>query len=219
MGYSPVKPEDKEQFAQTLKSACEVHNRNYTQDLAGIWWNMMQSYSLDEFQGAVFRHLRKEKFFPKPSEIIALLDGNWIGPDEAWAVFPKDEQESAAINQAMAAAWDAASDIYHEGDTIGARMAFKAAYDRYVSGAIGRGERELWSVSLGWDGDNREPAIRSALDRNLITHETACKLLDSVPVKDGGPIAGLLTGKTEGQGLTNDEVREQLKKVKEMLLH
>lgn len=212
-----MKSEDKNEFARILRSACEVHNREYTQDLAGIWWNLLSGYAMSEFSQAMVQHLRREKFFPKPAEIVGFIEGRWMGADEAWALFPKSEDDTAAINQAMAVAWDAASDLYHGGDTIGARMAFKAAYDRHVSSAVGRGEREAWSISLGWDGDKREPVIRAALESKLITNQNALKLLQSVPARDGGPIAGLLTGKTQGAEINDEGIKERLQELKAML--
>ena len=208
--------EDKKSFVEMVKKVCAVFGRDYTHDLGAAWWAVLQRYELLQVSGALNALMRQSKFFPKPAEIIELIEGQWHGADEAWALMPKDERDTAAVTPAMMTAWGVAAELYRGGDEIGARMAFKSAYSRAVSEARSRGESEVWQLSIGHDSDKREPAIRRAVDLKQITSEIARQYIADIPEKDGGVIAGLLTGKVKPEEV--DEIlQEKWHSISEML--
>jgi hypothetical protein len=152
-------------------------------------------YELDAVKAALRHHSKHSRFAPTPHDIVSLLDsGNRrLSADEAWAMMPRDESETLVWTEEMAAAYDIAYGLIMEGDRIAARMAFKAAYERFCEEA-GRVARPVrWKVSIGYDKAKIEPVLQKAVQMNLITHHQAAAYLPE-PM-DGGPIAGLLTGK------------------------
>lgn len=82
-----MQAEDKNAFAEMLMAGCAVYDRKPMEALAvKLYWNLLSKFSLAEVQTALGRHMETSKFFPKPSELIELIDG---GEDEqsmlAWS--------------------------------------------------------------------------------------------------------------------------------------
>lgn len=85
--------------------------------------------------------------------------------DEAWMVALQAWDESATVvwTEETAQAFAIARPSLEIGDKVGARMAFKAAYDRLAQEARARKEPAHWSASLGWDVEARRIALEAAV--------------------------------------------------------
>lgn len=141
-------------------------------------------------------------------EAMEARDGR-PGADEAWAMIPQNERDTAVWTPEMSKAWGVAAPLLEMGDKIGARMAFKDAYGRLVQEARENGVAARWEVSLGLDPNGRESAIRSAVEMGRISSSHATALLPA-PDMTQSPIAGLLTGSTQLlQTHQSDEEREE----------
>lgn len=211
-----MKNDDRKEFSVLMKATFELYDREVTKTTGNIWWSVFEKTSIEDFRGAMNAHIKKSHFCPKPADIRELLNGRWMDADEAWGLFPKDEQDTGVANQAMLDAWQAALELYECGDTNGARMAFRSAYNRSVEARIANGEVELFTVSLGHDPDRRETGIKQAIARRLITSEQANKYLPYTPNHDYGPIAGLLTGKPVDE-TAGEKTVAKLHKLKELI--
>lgn len=117
------------------------------------------------------------------------------GANEAWAVALSalDERNTVVWTGEMAQAWAVALPIAQEGDLIGARMAFKDAYERLV-----RNARELRllpevTVSEGWDNAGRAVAVEKAVALGYMTPDAATAYLPA-PVTPGYSPVLLLHG-------------------------
>ncbi|MCZ3122564.1 hypothetical protein NYZ23_19850, partial [Acinetobacter baumannii] len=53
--------------------------------------------------------------------------------------------------------------VLETGDEVGARMAFKDAYNRLVLAARRSGQLPQWQASLGWDMAQREAILKRAV--------------------------------------------------------
>jgi len=103
--------------------------------------------------------------------------------DEAWALFPKDEEFSGAVTVEMSKAWGACSASYYEGDTRSAEIAFKREYKALLESSRVAGEPCKWSLSPGFDPLDRERvAVDSAL-ANRISVDDAMLHISSDQVK------------------------------------
>lgn len=123
------------------------------------------------------------------------------GGDEAWSIALRGFDEAATIvtNDEIAEAMAVAQPILNAGDKIGARVAFRDAYERIVRTARERGAgRPQWYPSLGYDPHGRSVAIEQAVARGLLSQERAAAFLPAPVSADdaqrGKTIAGLLTG-------------------------
>ena len=120
------------------------------------------------------------------AHIIEKLESinGYVTADEAWATYPHDESKTAVVTEVMHLAMGlGAQDLLNEGDKVGARMAFKSAYDRLVDEQKAQGVRPQWIVTLGHDKLGREPALKKAVQMGLIKQDYATALLPA-PIPD-----------------------------------
>jgi len=71
----------------------------------------------------------------------------------------------------MAQAWSVAIPLLGSRDDVGARMAFREAYQRLVAEARAGGTPPRWSASLGWDEQQRAQAIGQAVQLGYLPRE------------------------------------------------
>lgn len=108
-------------------------------------------------------------------EIAERIPGAHISDDEAWALVPKDEKTTAVVTQQMLTALAAAQPLLEAGDKIGARMAFKHAYERLISEECG--QRPIWIISMGWEPKGRLESVMRAVELGRITAAAAQEML------------------------------------------
>ena len=100
-----------------------------------------------------------------------------IGADEAWALYPHNEADSAVITEEMAQAMQVAQPLLLEGDKIAARMSFKEAYNRITTQNKMNGIKPKWFPSLGHRKEGRDIVIAEAVRLGRLTKEHALSLL------------------------------------------
>ena len=148
--------------------------------------------------GAVIQALakcRKElRTFPTVADIVARIDDGRPGPEEAWAMIPKDERQSVVWTEEMAAAFDACRHLIGY-DLVAARMAFREAYSRELAGARSNARPVHWSPSLGFDRHGRESVVLEAVTRGRLTAQHAQELLPDASISPR--ILALISGATK----------------------
>lgn len=87
--------------------------------------------------------------------------------DEAFAMLPFDERQSVVWTAEMSEAFAIIREL-HQSDPIGARMAFRDAYERLCSEAINRGELVSWTPSLGEYKAGRETSLKKAVEKGRL---------------------------------------------------
>lgn len=161
------------------------------------------------------RDPERGRFFPRPADLLSKLQGTaaaHVPADLAWALALDsfDESRTVAWTEAIAEARALALPVWLEGDKVGARMAFKAAYEALIS--VGGPPR--WSVSLGHDAEQRGKAIEEAVRRGLLSREQAAGYLPAPEAAGGHAItdaARLLTGKVlEHPARADGEYRQRM---------
>ena len=107
-------------------------------------------------------------------------------------------------------------------DKIGARMAFKAAYDRLVAQNREMRLPAQWSASLGWDVERRRYALENAVQAGRLLPSQAQGLLPPPPA-DPNAVQKILqlacvNGETVNAGIQEKEIgRRELANIKELL--
>lgn len=107
--------------------------------------------------------------FPTTADILARLEDGHPGPEEAWAMLPKHEDDSAVWTSEISQAYGVVSGLLHDGNEIEARMAFKEVYSKLLSEARAMNRAPKWRVSLGHNPRTREAALREAVEKKRIT--------------------------------------------------
>lgn len=193
-------------------NAISAGNKTINESICCYAFELLEDYPLDAVVKAVKRHGKTNKFAPTPADIISLLQGGnvHISADEAWSIvlISMDEAETVVMTDEIMQARAIALDVYISGDVVGARMAFRSAYERIITHA----GPPSWKVSLGFDAEKRSTAVQKAVTMGRLPNDMAAKYLPQP--KDGGPIGKFLTGKVvefTGNDVTSKERWSALK--------
>lgn len=184
-------------FSAVWMNAHAVSSSNSSQsdDVIKYIFELLEMYKLEHVAMAIKKHSAISRFAPTPADIIKLLETKHkhISADEAWGLCPKSELETTVWTGEMAEAYAACFDLLSCGDRIGARMAFKGAYERITNLSELQGNRPAWKVSIGSDKTLTEPAVKNAVALGRISSDQAQKFLP--PPQDAGFIGKMLVGK------------------------
>jgi len=160
-------------------------------------FEMLIAYPIELVIAAIHQHCRTNKFAPVPSDIVSLLETKNKRPtaDEAWSIVPKDDafgyEKTVIWTQEMAQGWASVCQDYQT-DRVGARMAFKAIYERLCNEAVLMGKPVEWILAIGTDKPHQKAIIeRGIAEGKLIaTQALKEKLLELDPPKQ--TVAGLI---------------------------
>ena len=74
---------DKAAFSECIRKCCLAYGK-VCLDVAAIelWLAVFAEYSIDQFKGAIFAHVKESKFLPTIAEITAKLEGGNLTNDE-----------------------------------------------------------------------------------------------------------------------------------------
>ncbi len=155
----------------------------------------LAQYAEDSVLRALTRCRKELKYKLTLAEILERLNEGDGRPssDEAWATAlgALDEAETVVWTDEAQRAFAVARPVLSAGDKVGARMAFRDAYDRIVTENREAGQQAKWTASLGWDQERRVHALKRAESSGLLGHESVAALL---PVIGHGVIEQVLFG-------------------------
>ncbi|SAJ96602.1 hypothetical protein UA18_03458 [Burkholderia multivorans] len=159
---------DKREFMSELNLAFEAARQPLpSPQVLRLFFDRLAPYPLPMVLTAIGRHIDTSEFAPTPASILKHLPKMSDGrpeADEAWAIAIRsaDERETVVWTQEIAEAWAIAAPVF-DGDEIGARMAFKAAYARIVDRNRGANLAPQWVVSQGFDAQRRIEVVEQAV--------------------------------------------------------
>jgi hypothetical protein len=165
---------EKPQFTQMLTQTMGAYSKPLPESaLLKAWWDVLAPFPLQIVVRAFAVYCDEEdRFAPVPAAIAKrckLMDGR-PSDDEAWAIalLSQDEADTVVWTQEIAEAFNVCAPVLNGGDEVGARMAFKDAYNRMVQDARIAGRPAKWTASLGWDVAKREAAVARAANAGLL---------------------------------------------------
>lgn len=172
----------KEDLLKALLVTAEVIGSELSNAAAREMAAELMAYPEQTVVGALRRCKRELSGRLTLAAVIQRLDDGHLGADEAWALCPRSESDTVVWTDEIATAFAAARPLLDEGDQVAARMAFRDAYARALSGA--REDRRLatWWPSLGHDAGGRVAALRRAVELGRLPPGDALRL--------GGPELG-----------------------------
>lgn len=197
-----------------LAVVAEVTGAELSKPALQVMERELSAYHEQAVLRALQRCMRELKHRMTLADVVERLQEGDGRPsaDEAWAMAlaGMDENATVTLNEDIAEAMQIAHPIYEDGDKVGARMAFRAAYERIVEKARGEGKTVKWWASIGHDAQMREAGLRDGIERGLLPSDTASALLPA-PMQKGGEML------LKALGSPNDQVREKLKALREEL--
>jgi hypothetical protein len=172
---------DFDEFSAMLDSVCSLLSRGaYVPSAANtvLFFRSLARYELAAVRRAFDGHVRdpqRGRFAPVPADIVAQLeqlaaDDGRPGADEAWAIalVADDEARTVVWTGEMAQAWHIARNVLTLGDEVGARIAFRDAYNRLVEGARRQRQPAKWEASLGFDAAERGAVVSQAVEQGRL---------------------------------------------------
>lgn len=178
----------------------------------------LENFGIDAVKTALAR-VRREATRLSLREVLDKLSqaGGWLSSDEAWAVAIEAQDERATVVWTLEAAkaFQEAKPLLDMGDKIGARMAFKGAYERCVSQAMSEGQRPEVLPCYGHDANARESAINKAIAQGRISQDAALPYQQNNAI--GWNATKLLTSDCEPPNDAPADVIARLKAMKESM--
>lgn len=168
--------ETKEKLFRMLKTVMAGYGKPAPdQEIFAAWIEFLKPYPLQLIRRALADHCASSEFAPVAAVIAKRckeLDGRPTA-DEAWAIALQsvDEAETVVWTTETAQAFYACKPILEARDKVGARMAFRDAYNRLVADARISRIPVKWEVSLGQNADRQQIAIGRAQASGLISSE------------------------------------------------
>lgn len=163
---------DAEQLLEQLYATAEVLGSEIKPAAASLMVRDLRDYNRPEIEQALSRcrseingRLTLASILERMPSANAYLTAN-----EAWSVVLESQDEQATIlwTDEIAHAAGVARPILDNGDKVGARMAFIAAYDREVAAAKSDGRAPRWWPSLGESKEQRRQAIQDGIAKGLL---------------------------------------------------
>jgi hypothetical protein len=212
-----LKSADKSKLIAVLNGVYDFYRQELTGFAIEVWLSISLKYGVDETVKALSAHLYDKdrgRFMPTPADIVKQLSPDGAdgrpGPEEAWAMCPLAERDSAVWTDEMAQAFGVVAHMVERNDQIGARMAFKEAYARLVTEARADNKPTRWVATLGTDHHGRHACLKAAVAASRIGVAAALEL---------DPSLTLLAAPAGLPALPAPEISETgRRKVAEMLL-
>lgn len=132
-----------EELLQAIAVTAELTDTDLSEAAARAMARILSEYPEQQVLKALDKCVRELKGKLRPDDVISRLDDGRPGPEEAWAMIPKDESGSVVWTAEMAEAYGIAYQLLDGRGNIQARMAFIEAYKSRVDAA--RSEKFLFS--------------------------------------------------------------------------
>lgn len=172
--------QDKIKIVKALAVTAEVMGTELSDAAAQVMCDDLSKWPVSVIISALDRTRREHTGRLTLSAIIQRIDDGRPGVEEAWAMCPQAEGDTAVWTDEVSAAFFAAVPLLYAGDRVGARMAFKEKYIALLSEARNEQRPVKYWVSLGHDVAGREGPINNAVAAGILTREAAVKLLPAV---------------------------------------
>lgn len=216
-----MRESDFDEFAGMLDAVCSLLSKGAYSPNPGntaLFFRALADRSIDEVRAGFDAHVKDQKagrFVPSPADIIGQIDAaerrdGRPGADEAWAaaLLCRDEAETVVWTNEMSEAWQIAKTVAQAGDEIGARLAFREAYQRLVAEARAVKRKPVWLASIGHDVQRRDLAIATAVESGRLPASERASL--------PAPGAPALLDLAEREGAP-EHVRKALRELSERL--
>lgn len=176
-----------ENLIKNIVATAEVMGTELTMDGARLFVSDLSEFHEQAVMSALAKCRREVKGKLTLADVVSRIDDGRPGPNEAWAMMPRSEDESVVWTDEMALAMRSAQPLLDAGDKVAARMAFLEHYQREVATARSNKTTVKWTPSLGHDKFGRESALQRAVELNRISYDHAVSLLPEGAFKANVP--------------------------------
>jgi len=173
---------NREEVIKAISLICiEYEIEAFSDERIDMWCKGLERFPDGAVRRSTANHIMTNNFKPQLANIVlgchAMQDSLWLGAEEAWALVPKSEQETALLTKEISEALAIAQPLIDEKDKIGARMAFKDAYSRLTEKSKALGRKPEYFVSLGLDQVSRASTLADGVRSKKISIEYATSVV------------------------------------------
>lgn len=154
---------------KAVAATAELCGRTFTEPAARQFVADLADYPEALVLGALKRCRLEVRGVLTVSDVIARLDDGRPGPEEAFAMLPRGEAQTAVMTDEMADAWGLVRDMLEDGDEVAARLAFKERYALLLTKARAEKTPIHWFATIGQDVNGREAPLRDAVAKGRLT--------------------------------------------------
>lgn len=169
--------QNSENLLKAIAVTAELTDTDLSESAARVMAEDLASYPEEQVLKALVKCRRELKGKLRISDVIDRLDDGRPGPEEAWAMIPKREEDSVVWTREMAESFGIAIPLIEDGDHIAARMAFIETYKSKCAQSRNNGVPVKWEPSLGYDKNGREHVLLAAVEKGRLTQEHVAGLL------------------------------------------
>lgn len=162
-----------ERVMKGLAVTAELVGRKLSEDALRVMVYHLRQHDEERVLRAILRCQAELKTFPTVTDVLIRIEYGHPGVEEAWALCPKSEEDSAVWTEEIATAYWSAQAMLEQGDKVAARMTFKEVYERGVATAQRLGVPAKWKTTFGTDRRLREGAVVRAVAQGRLTKEEA----------------------------------------------
>jgi len=171
----------KVELLKAIAVTAELCGRVLSPEAAAVFVDDLSGYPDAHVVGALRRCRKEVRGVLTVQDVVSRLDDGRPTAAEAWASLTFNERDSTVWTDEAAQAFGIVADIHENGDRVGARLAFIAAYDRLVAEARDQRCPVNWTPSLGSDPAGREAALAQAARLGRIGKEQLALASPDVP--------------------------------------
>lgn len=150
------------ELIEAVAVTAELCGRTFSEAAARVFIADLAAYPEPAVLASLARCRKEVRGILTVQDVISRLEDGRPGPEEAWAMLPRDERSSVVWTEEMAAAFGVVAGMIAAGEEVAARMAFKEAYLRAVGEARNACIHVKWTPSLGHDPAGRESVLMEA---------------------------------------------------------
>lgn len=179
---------------EAVAVTAELCGRVFSEPAARVFVGDLSAFPEPAVMKALTRCRKEVRGALTVQDVVSRLDDGRPGPEEAWAMLPHDESQSAVWTDEMSAAFGVSIALLESGDKTGARFAFKETYIKLVNEARDAGKRVNWTPTLGIDPHGREKVITEAAMAGRLPLEYAQQFVPALEAPAANVLA-LIEGK------------------------
>lgn len=169
------------QLIEAVMVTSELCGRTFSEAAARVFMSDLAAFPESQVIEALSRCRKEVRGALTLSDVVSRLEDGRPGPEEAWAMIPKTEADTAVWTTEASQAFGVAIGLLDAGDKVAARMAFKETYTRLVQQARLNGDPTSWHVTLGHDPRARDGALAAAVESGRIGLEWARQFSPALP--------------------------------------
>lgn len=169
-------------LVKTIIATAQLMGNELSDDAARMFCEDLVEFDEQKVISSLQRCRQEIKGRLTIADIIARIDDGHPGPQEAWAMMPKNEDDTVVWTDEMATAWGIASSLLSS-DEIAARMTFIEVYNKEILKARQEHRQIKWRASLGHSIHGREGPLREALEKGRLPYQKVQQLLPDIEIE------------------------------------